>query len=303
MSLLLNRSRILRAVEGSLPPAAEERLRAHLRRCTRCRARYDNLSLAAEALALAADRSPAVAATRARARLLAALSASPNGAPASTPTITNTTPAAAAGPSRRVGIVWIPAAVVTAVAILVLLVQSGLPRPTRGGPAVPADQESSEIHWRGTAPGDTHDVPQPKGAGTLLVYAARKESDGRAGRVRLVAELPGSSDAHVSLTEYLAFGVEHLRTSAFVTVVGIEDHEGAPVHFYLPRPSDEPSRADANTGLIVFRPSIDLAVSHHPGRLRVYALFSQAPLEAALVRKAAAHLVRSAAGAPRWMCR
>jgi hypothetical protein len=132
----------------------------------------------------------------------------------------------------------------------------------------------------------------------LLVYAAPTESDRRAGPVRLVAELPGSSDARVSLREYLAFGVDHLRTSAYVTVVGIEDHEGAPVHFYLPRPSDEPSRADANTGLVVFRPSIDLAVSHRPGRLRVYALFSQAPIDSTLVRKAAAHLVRSATGAP-----
>src|SRR5262249_31691974 len=145
--------------------AEEERLRAHLRRCARCRARYDELSLVAEALAAAGGRRAATATGRERVRLRAALAAAP----------ADPRPAPARARRRRLATVLLLAAPACALALLLL--------------ARPAPLGDDGVRWRGGGADPLAAAP-----GALLVYAARKQPDGSAGPLRLAAELPGSRE-------------------------------------------------------------------------------------------------------------
>ncbi len=269
MSLLLHRRAIARAAAGDLSLAAETRLRAHLRECAACRAHYDALRATAEGLAASGGR---IGEERARARLMAALGgeAAGGGAPP---------PARAVSRARR----WWPAALlVPAAAALVLLV-----RPAPRGPG----QAPNDVTWRGAGASEATAVPA-----TLLVYASRRGSGGDPGPVRLVADLPASGEGRVTLSDYVQFSVRGLRSPMFTTVVGIDD--AGTVHLYAPRPGSPPVAAAPGDRPVALGPSVDLQRGHRAGRLRLYALFSPAPVDEARLRAAAARVDPTRPGVP-----
>jgi hypothetical protein len=272
MSLFFYRRAITRAVAGELSAPAEKRLRAHLRGCAGCRAYYDRLSTTADALT-AAGAPGRIAERRARARLLAELELEPGSSAGARPR------AAGSGSAARR---WWPAALlfVPAAAALLLI-------------ARPADHEpAGDITWRGPA---TEQAAPPA---TLLIYASRKGAGagGGPGPVRLVADLPASGEGRVSLSDYIQFSVRGLRTSAFTTVIGIDEDRG--LHRYAPRPGAVAAPQRAGEGPVTLGPSIDLERGHRPGRLRVYALFSPRPLDEAQLRAAVERVDPTRPGVP-----
>lgn len=241
MSLLLRERDIERAVLGELTPADEMRLFEHLHRCARCQARYDELTQVKSFVDGAA-----VAHARARARLVAAVDRRPGGRG----------PQERQDRSRRSR--WLPALFVLApaAAIVVWIAK----------PAGPLNKTGDEVTMRGGAdPTPTTATP------TLIIYASRKTGPAGHGPVRLVAELPGSGEARVSLSDYLQLGVRGLRAAAHVRVAGLDDH--GYVHDYLPDTVALPAARTLAVGQ-----SVDLARDHAPGRVKVVALFSDAPV-------------------------
>jgi hypothetical protein len=186
VSLLVHARDIERAVMGELAPVAEARLFTHLRWCTRCQARYDQLA----GVKAAFDGGKAAGA-RTRARLVAAL---------------DDAGAARARPHRRR---WFPALLVLApaAAILVWIAK----------PAAPPPSAVEEMTMRGGSD-PTAAAPAP----ALVIYASRKTGPASHGPVRLVAELPGSGEARVSRDDYLQLGVRGLRAATHVRVVGVD---------------------------------------------------------------------------------
>jgi hypothetical protein len=122
--------------------------------------------------------------------------------------------------------------------------------------------------------------------GWLVAYAAPKRPGGGAGPLRIVADFPSAEPARVSRSEHIAFGVRDLRAPAYVTIFGVQD-DGT-IHLYLPRPAGEPIYAQAGFEPTVFRPSINLSASHRLGRLVVHAVFTAAPLDPEVTRRALA---------------
>jgi len=263
VSLFFHRRAIVRAVAGELSADAEASLRAHLRTCTACRDYYDQLARVTEVLATAAGRADTRADDRARARLLVGL-------------------AAATGPRDRVAPrrwTWAAAGLVPAAALAVLFLRSA-PHPE------PAPYQA----MRGGA--ETADGSAP----ALLIFASRKDTGTGHGPVRLVAEMPASGEARVSLDDYVQFSVRGLRAPAFVTVVGVDD--AGEVHTYVPRAGIPPPHPAPSSAAISLGASIDLARGHRPGRLRIYGLLSAEPLAPERVRAAAAQVDRTRPGAP-----
>src|SRR4029077_1553272 len=101
--------------------------------------------------------------------------------------------------------------------------------------------------------------------------------------VRLVAELPGSGEARVSLGDYLQLGVRGLRAPAHVRVVGVD--EGGAVHDYV-----RDTAVGAGEGPSTLGASVELARGHAPGRLRLVAVFAKGAVEEKAVREAIARL-------------
>ena len=250
MSLLLRKRDIERAILGELAPADEARLFEHLHRCAPCQARYDELTQVKSFVDGAA-----VAHARARARLVAAVDRLPGGrGPQERPER-----------SRRSR--WLPALFVLApaAAIVVWIAK----------PAAPPNKTVDEVTMRGGADPTTTTTP------TLIVYASRKTGPARHGPVRLVAELPGSGEARVSLSDYLQLGVRGLRAAAHVRVAGLDDHGS--VHDYLPDTVALPAARTSAVGR-----SVELARDHAPGTVKVVALFSDAPVSDGAVADALA---------------
>jgi hypothetical protein len=249
MSLLLNRGAIARAVLGELAPRAEAKLRAHLGGCPRCRAHYDGLSRTAAAL----GRGRAAPA-RERERLFAALAL-----PAQRPP----------SPRRRI---WIgAAALVPAAAVAILLIARGRPSPAPNRDDV-------------TLRGDSAPVAPP--TATVTLYASRKLDAAGHGPVRLIGELPGSGEAHVSLGDYLQLGLRGLRAPAHVRVAGVD--EAGRVHDYVRDTAVAP-----RNGPLTFGGSIDLGREHQTGRVRLVAVFSSQTIDdAALGAAIAGHASR-----------
>ena len=109
-------------------------------------------------------------------------------------------------------------------------------------------------------------------APSLVLYASRKGGPTGHGPVRLVAELPGSGEARVSLGDYLQLGVRGLRAATHVRVVGV-DERGA-VHPYL---SDTLATPPAGASLL--GRSIELGRDHVAGKTRIVARFSAGPID------------------------
>ena len=247
MSLILRKRDIERAVLGDLAPSAEARLFKHLRRCGPCQARYDDLAKV-KSLVDGAK----VAHARARARLVDALGDGHG---------------PQERPDRRRRRRWLPALFVLAPAAAIVL--------WIAKPAAPPNKSVDEVTMRGG------DDPAPSGpTPTLIIYASRKTGPGGHGPVRLVAELPGSGEAHISLADYLQLGVHGLRAAAHVRVVGIDDR--GTLHDYLPDTVALPAGPSA-----VGR-SVELARDHAPGRVKIIALFSDAPVDDGALRDAVA---------------
>jgi hypothetical protein len=248
VSLLGHKRQIARAVLGELSPRDDARLRAHLGGCARCRAHYDVLARTAQGLGRGR-----VAAAREQERLFAALDASTHSATAPTP--------------RRHRI-WQGAAfaLVPAAAIAVLLLTRATPAPSPGG---------DEITLRG------RDAPEAAAPATIVLYASRKLAPPSHGPVRLVGELPGSGEAHVSLGDYLQLGLRGLRAPVHVRVVGVD--EGGRVHDYVGDTAVVP-----RAGPLTLGGSIDLGREHEPGRVRLLALFSAQKIDDEAVRVAIA---------------
>jgi hypothetical protein len=253
VSLLVHRRAIARAVLGELAPREDARLRAHLRGCARCRAHYDGLARTAGALG-----SGRAAATREQDRLFAAIDSLSRGVlPAR-----NVDPAAGAVPARRRRRFWLGAAfaLVPATAVAVLLI-------TRAG--------GDEITLRGSS---ASGAAPPA---TVVLYASRKLDPSGHGPVRLVGELPGSGEAHVSVDDYLQIGLRGLRAPGHVRVVGID--EGGRVHDYVGDTAVAP-----RGGPLTLGGSIDLGREHQPGRVRLLALFARSAVTDEAVRAAIA---------------
>jgi hypothetical protein len=165
---------------------------------------------------------------------------------------------------RRPSLRWLAPAALAAAAGVALLVG-------------PLRREPPRVAFRGASTGDTAPFAR------LLLHASRKGE--RPGPLRLVADLPGAGEARLSLGDYLQLATTGATAPAFVTVVGLDETGG--VHQYVPRPGATPVPVAAG-GARGLGPSIDLAAGHRPGRLRLFALFSAAPLDETLVRAAAA---------------
>jgi hypothetical protein len=298
VSLLFHERTIRRAVAGELSAPAEELLRAHLRRCPVCLARYEALSRAAAVLAgAAAGVSSRVRSQRDRARLVAALSSpSPSASPAPL-----TSPMPRGTPQPRHWRAWTVLVLAPVAALAAVWIGGPMSMSARKSPpsqpVAPQTSQTSrtpqapqDVQWRGA--GDD----APDGRGSLVIYAAQKQPGGGAGALRIVTELPGSGQGRVSLSEYVAFGVRDLPSPAFVTVAGVQD-DGT-IHIYLPRPAGDSVHALAGPDPTVFRPSIDLAAAHRTGRLVIHALFSRSPLAPDQVRRALVDGARSVASDP-----
>jgi hypothetical protein len=184
VSLLLHGRAIARAAAGELPAADEAKLREHLRKCARCRARYDELSRTARAVG-----DGAAAAARERERLFAALDA----------------PKVAARGARR----WVWASGLALAPVAAVIVWFARPTPA---PVAPADQ----VTMRGGA------EPAAPPPATLVMYATRRLGPASHGPIRMVGELPGSGEARLSLGDYLQLGVRGLKEPMHVRVVGLE---------------------------------------------------------------------------------
>jgi hypothetical protein len=239
MSLLLHKREIERAISGELDGSQELALRAHVAACDACRSYYDSLSLAARALGKAEATQTEVA--RERARLEAALTHGipmPSGA------------TMLSGLRARWPIaIAIPAFAALAIALVIPRLRSG---------------HRAQVTWRG---GD-----EKATAASLSLYAKRKGS----GELRLVAELPGSGEAKVSLQDYIQFRIRTMPAQAHLTILGIDS--AGEIHRYFA--SDE-GGVSPSVGT-----SVDLGVGHRPGPLRVYAILSPKPLEWAAVERA-----------------
>jgi hypothetical protein len=239
---------IQRAVLGELTPAREERLRAHLRGCEACRARYDALSATAKGIGGGAR-----AEGRERDRLLAALDG-----PAAGPAVSG------ARARRRWLAVGLALAPVAAVVIW-------LARP---GPVAVVGPGAGEVTMRGGAETST---PAPL---TMIVYASRKTGPASHGPVRLIGELPGSGEAYVSMGDYLQLGLRGLRAPAHVRVVGVYERGG--VHEYVHDTPVAPGAAVTVGG------SIDLAQFRAHGHVKVVAAFSERAVTDEVLKEAIA---------------
>ncbi len=265
MSLWWRRRAIARAVAGDLDPGALRDLLVHLPVCSPCRDFYDRLALTADAVAGGTSRA---AITRERLMVEAAFDRE-----------AGQTPLRARFSLRHVA--WFSALAVPAVVALVVLVRSNAPLTVARSedPNAPAGTT-----YRGTA---EEDASPPM---HLLVHASRKASDGKAGPVRLVADLPAAGEGRVSLGEYMQFSARGLSRAAFVVVLGLD--EQGQLHRYLPSQDGAALRIEATSGAGSLGPSVDLSVGHRAGRLRVCAAVAETPLDV----EAAVALLRRAQG-------
>jgi len=254
VSLFFYRRRILKAIAGDLPMESEHELRKHLQTCNACRTFYDRVGLVAEAL----PGVDAKARRREREGLLFALS--------------RRTVLHPAQPSRRRRwpILMAPA---LGVASLAIWLSRSHEFSVQGG-----RQEQETIQWRG------NDVPAQTTPIRLLVHAKRKVSpQGAPSSVRLIAELPGSGEAHVSLQEFVQFSYRDLQVSSYFTLVGLLAN--GDVHAMLPINGSPSVRLEPVTRTTAIGPSLDLDGRVPPGPLQVLAIVSTEAIGAEQVRE------------------
>jgi hypothetical protein len=239
MSLVWRRRTIARAVSGELSAPAEARLRRHLARCAPCRRHYDALSLVAMAVA------PQAGTARARERLRAALGS----------TAPRSTPPAGRRWARRVPLLLLPVG-----ALALYLVWPRAP----------------EIVWRGdgSAARDDMRAVAARASLSLRLYARRRPGPGP---VRLVGEVPGSGELHVTAREEVQLAYAGLTEARHLVLFGIDDQKR--IHRYYPRAGNaaplSPTREPRLLG-----PPLDAAELPR-GRLRLVAVVTKMPVDSA----------------------
>jgi hypothetical protein len=265
MSLWLYRRAITRAASGELGLAAEARLRAHLARCSSCRAHYDACRSIAD-LARGGVRGAADE----RARLLRAIVAPENAGSASG------APVRAAGRSPSWGWAWgrrlAPWMLVAAGGAGAL----GLVLARR--PASEAPPGEPEIVMRGGPA--AADGPGGERAGrpelALRFYGRQRTKPGDpAAPVRLLGVLPGSGELRAGQDEEVQIAYVGLGEPEHLALLAL-DESGAVRRFYPPDgqaappaplpPTREPRLLGARIGL-----------GGTGGRLRLFALVSRDP--------------------------
>lgn len=242
MSLLWNRRRLRKAVSGELGPAEELRLRQHLSGCASCRGYYDRLVVTARAMRgdLNATRTEAA---RTEARLRSLLGSAAPGRSAS-----SAAPTRARFPFRLAPAFALASVLVVAGGALVLRMrgEEHATEGLRGGPEARV------------------------AAGSLWAHARSREG----GPVRVVAEFPGAGEAQVSQREYVQFGLRNLTQPGYVAVAGVDD--GGAVHLYYPQSGD--GRIEPVDGRVRLGRSIDFAIGHDPGVVRLFLVVSSTPI-------------------------
>lgn len=250
--------RIDQAFLGELSPAQAEDLRQHLEGCADCRARYDRAARMERVLSggtgAIATASPAEL-DRVGAAVFAALDA-----------------------ERSVGLVerlgaWIRrpgVSLLAAAASAAALVAVLAPGWNRG------DFGAGELRARGGPPAVR--------AATIHAFCLSSEADFALDRARAPA---------CSLSAQLKLSVGNPGDHRFLFLVGVQD-DYAP-RWYAPRPPETQSTTAPapQDGEVPFGSATRLAVNHRPGALRIYGLFSDAPLSGAEVSAAIEALSKS----------
>ncbi len=252
MSLLLWRSRIVRAVAGELSGEKEAKMRSHLARCDGCRTYYDKVSITAEAL----GHNGTNAGQRERQRLLNRLS----GIPAPYPVV----------PQRRWGMLFAPTLAVAGLAIWM----------TQGGRfgATPTEENPGAIQWRGTQ----DNQPTRETSFRVLIHARRKSIDSvTAPAVRLVAEFPGSGEGRVSLGEFVQFSYRGLREHSYFVLVGLRNGTVIPI---IPGEGHVAIRIESTNHITGIGPSQDLQGSVPLGPLQLLGMISAKNLQEDQIR-------------------
>lgn len=238
--------RLLRALAGQLEGAQELSLRKHIRRCDRCRKTYDHLSLL-----LAATQSPETGITRESARWQATLHAQ-----------TSTT-SAFSGPWIR----WAALALAPALVLLWWLQAS-----QRAEDVIKVEEQ---VTWRGEEP--DKQATNTSEMFLLLLYTSPISSDGKAGPVRLAAELPLSTGVSLSRDSYLQLGYRNLKSSGHLWVTLKDAHQN--VHRLCPR-GDDDAKVSKTDGIVLLPGSVAFGpkVAAGPAQICVW-LGDKAPSE------------------------
>jgi hypothetical protein len=169
----------------------------------------------------------------------------------------------------------------------------------RWAPALAVVAAAGLVIWLGTS-SDRAGVTM-RGAGDeahapvrLLLHASRKGDPGAPnGPLRFIADLPGAGEGRVSSRDYLQLSYVGLKSPAYALVVAID--EAGAEHQYVPRPDAEAMKVEPTDKARGLGPSVYLG-RQRPGKFRLFGVFSEAPLDARVVREAANRA--SAAGKP-----
>ncbi len=248
---------VVRAASGELEPADESRLRGHLRGCDVCRRRYDAIG---DVMDAAADAGRS-AAGHERSRLVAALGGRvPPEAEGA---------ASSSGRRRPRWPLMLAPTLGAAVALVAVLRSDPPPAP------------EVEVQWRGDDRATASDEALAASrAGLVLRFYASRRQDGTdaPGPLRFIGELPASGELTASRRDYLQIAYAGLTEPRHLVVVGVD--ETGIVHRYHPRadPSPLPQPLPPSDEPRPLGPSIDLAVAHVAGRVRVVAIVSQGAL-------------------------
>lgn len=163
---------------------------------------------------------------------------------------------------------WALALVPAAVAAVLLL---------RPRPPAPDDTAAPGVTHRGPAGEET-----AAAAPTLALYASRKGEGDRMGPLRLVAEIPASGEAVVSLRDYVQLACRGVRSDGHLAVFARDD--AGTLHQLFPG-SDGNTRVAATDGAVVpVGSTIELAAHHRVGQLAIMAVWSPHAFDVPQVR-------------------
>lgn len=251
MSCDVNQRRIDDVVSGELSAAAWSELRSHLGTCEACRARYDRAAMMARALDGGLDsilRPSAGELDRVGTAVLDEI------APVRKAGMRRFFEALSPSPK------WTAAWAFGAAAVLLLVAIPLRPRSPGAGPS--ADDSPETLQARGTATAEQR--------GSVRAFCV-----GVDGTVR--------EDKSCRVTEQLRFTVTN-KGYKYLFLVGADD-KSAP-KWYAPTPPETRSVAISDGVDQPVGHAVRINVNHGVGKLRVYALFSNEPLESTEIERA-----------------
>lgn len=125
-----------------------------------------------------------------------------------------------------------------------------------------------------------------RGPVRLTLQASARGLEGAPdGPTRFIAELPGAVEGRVSSRDHLQISYVGLDAPAYAIVVALD--EAGAEHQYVPPTDAEPLKVEPATTARPLGPAFYLG-RQRPGRFRLFAVFSPAPVDARAVREAAA---------------